>query len=146
MEVFTLRSVDKKEIVKVWFRDVFTDGNTDILKDIASADMVTHSQGNDEGYVGIEHFKNWLSWYCTSFVERKWSVHDTIEEGDKVVARYSGYSIYKGGLLDIPSENQQVKETGIIIFRIENGKIAEQWCEMSDLQLIQQLGVKFATN
>ncbi|WP_077248057.1 ester cyclase [Bacillus sp. FJAT-27986] len=80
------------------------------------------------------------------FFEREWTVHDTIEEGDKIVACYSGYSIYKGGLLDIPSENQQVKETGIIIFRIENGKIAEQWCEMSDLQLIQQLRVKFATN
>ena len=141
-----MQSVDKKEIVKVLFQEVFTKGNTYVLKDIASKDMITHSQGNDEGYVGIGDFKNWLSWYCTSFVERKWSIHDTIEESDKIVARYSGYSFYKGGLLDIPSENQQVKETGIIIFRIEKGKSAEQWCEMSDLQLIQQLVVKFTAN
>lgn len=100
MEVCALQSVDKKEIVKVWFQEVFTEGNTDVLKEIASEDMVTHSQGNDKGYVGIKHFKNWLSWYCTSFIEREWSIHDTIEEGDKI-ARYIGHSIYKDGLLDI---------------------------------------------
>ena len=33
-----------------------------------------------------------------------------------------------------------------IIFRIENGKIAEQWCEMSDLQVVQQLGAKLGTS
>ena len=137
---------DKKAIINLWFEEVFTKGNTAILRDIASDHMITHSQGNDEGYVGIEHFKSWLSWYCTSFDEREWVVHDTIVEGDKIVARYSGYSTYKGGLLDIPSSNQRVKETGIIIFRIENGKIAEQWCEMSDLQVVQQLGAKLVTS
>ena len=39
-----------------------------------------------------------------------------IVEGDKIVARYSGYSTYKGGLLDISSDKQRVKETGILIF------------------------------
>ncbi|OCA86262.1 hypothetical protein A8L44_07580 [Bacillus sp. FJAT-27986] len=78
-----MRSVDKKEIVKVWFRDVFTDGNTDILKDIASADMVTHSQGNDEGYVGIEHFKNWLSWYYTSFLSANGLFMTRLKKGIK---------------------------------------------------------------
>nr|WP_257469145.1 hypothetical protein [Bacillus sp. D386] len=78
-----MRSVDKKEIVKVWFRDVFTDGNTDILKDIASADMVTHSQGNDEGYVGIEHFKNWLSWYYTSFLSANGPFMTRLKKGIK---------------------------------------------------------------
>ena len=140
-----MQSVDKKELVKIWFQEVFTKGNTDVLVDIASENMVTHSQGNDEGYIGIDHFKNWLSWYCSSFDEREWLVDDVIEEGDKIVARYTGFSIYKGGLLDIPSSNQQVKETGIIIFRIENGKIAEQWCKMSDLQVLQQLGAKLVT-
>ncbi len=40
---------------------IYGGGNTDILKDIASEDMITHSQGNDEGYFGIEHFITWLS-------------------------------------------------------------------------------------
>jgi predicted ester cyclase len=56
------------------------------------------------------------------------------------VARYSGTTTYRGGLLDIPSKNQRVVETGILIFRIEDGKVKEIWSEMSDLQVVQQLG------
>ncbi len=75
-----------------------------------------------------------------NFSDDEWIVHDIISEGDKVVARYTGQSTYKGGLFDIPSTNQQIVETGIIILRIEDDKIKELWSEMSDLQVMQQLG------
>ena len=63
-----------------------------------------------------------------------------ISEGDKVVARYSGWTTYRGGLLDIPSADQRVREAGILIYRIEGGKVAAIWSEMSDLQVVMQLG------
>jgi len=63
-----------------------------------------------------------------------------ISEGHKVVARYSGWATYRGGLLGIPSEDQRVRETGILIYRIEGGKVAALWSEMSDLQVVMQLG------
>ncbi|WP_164669799.1 ester cyclase [Virgibacillus doumboii] len=132
-------SSEKEAIVNKWFDRVFTKGDLDAVDTVAARDMIVHSQGDHEGSKGTDNFKNWLTWYCESFVDRTWIVHECIEEGDKIVARYTGYSTYKGGLLDIPSEDQKVTETGIIIFRIENGKIAEQWCEMSDLQVVQQL-------
>lgn len=130
-----------KEIVQKWFSGVFTDGSQQAVDEICDVDMIVYSQGHDEGFKGSNKFKSWLDWYCTSFVDREWFVHDIIEQGDKVVARYSGYSTYKGGLLDIPSEDQRIKETGILILRIEDEKIKELWCEMSDLQVIQQLGL-----
>jgi hypothetical protein len=54
---------------------------------------------------------------------------------DRVVARYSGWTTYRGGLLDIPSKDQCILETGI-----EDGRVQEIWSEMSDLQVVQQLG------
>ncbi|WP_174615084.1 ester cyclase [Virgibacillus ihumii] len=137
---------EKKQIVETWFMEAFTKGDLSVIDRIASKDMITYSQGHDEGFKGRENFKNWLAWYCESFVDRNWIVHDIIEEGDKVVTRYTGHSIYKGGLLDIPSTDQNVKETGIIIFRVNDGKVVEQWCEMSDLQVVQQLGAKIEVN
>ena len=56
------------------------------------------------------------------------------------MARYSGWATYRGGLLDIPSGDQRVRETGILIYRIEGGKVAAIWSEMSDLQVMMQLG------
>jgi predicted ester cyclase len=47
---------------------------------------------------------------------------------------------YRGGLLGIPSEGQRVLETGILILRVEDGLLKEVWSEMSDLQVMMQLG------
>ena len=73
-------------------------------------------------------------------MRRGWAVHDVISEGDRAVARFSGWATYRGGLLDIPSENQRVVETGILILRVKDGLVRELWSEMSDLQLMMQLG------
>ncbi|WP_092504185.1 ester cyclase [Virgibacillus subterraneus] len=58
---------------------------------------------------------------------------------DKVAVRYTGHMTYKGGWEDIPSSDQRVKETGIMIIRFESGLIKEMWCEMSDLDVMNQL-------
>lgn len=74
------------------------------------------------------------------FTEREWAVHEVISEGEKAVARYSGWATYRGGLLGIPSEDQRVLETEILILQLRDGIVREVWSEMSDLQLVMQLG------
>ena len=44
-----MRQHSDKKIIRIWFQEVFSKGNTDILKEIASDDVITHFQGNDEG-------------------------------------------------------------------------------------------------
>jgi predicted ester cyclase len=89
---------------------------------------------------GRETFREWLRWYTSAFADREWTVHDILSEGDKAVALCSGRSVYRGGLLGIPSEDQRVFETSILILRVEGGFVRELWSEMSDLQVIMQLG------
>jgi predicted ester cyclase len=89
---------------------------------------------------GREIFREWLRWYTSAFVDREWTVHDVLSEGDKAVARCSGRATYRGGLLDIPSRDQRVLETSILILRVEEGMVKEIWSEMSDLQIVMQLG------
>ena len=126
--------------VERWFDDLFTRGDLDAVDDLVAPDFVAHGQGGMDDSHGRESFREWLRWYTTAFAEREWSVHDVISESDKAVARYSGWATYKGGLLDIPSTDQRVLETGILILRVEDGLVREVWSEMSDLQLVMQLG------
>lgn len=128
------------ELVNRWFHEVFLNGDIKALEEIAAEDLILHSQGVDEGMVGRDNFNNWLSWYREAFQNSEWVINDIISEGDKIVARYTGQSTYKGGLLNIPSTNQRIVETGILILRVEDSKIKELWSEMSDLQVVQQLG------
>jgi predicted ester cyclase len=107
---------------------------------LVAPDFVAHGLGGMEDSHGREAFREWLRWYLSAFADREWTVHEVISEGNRVVARYSGWVTYKGGLLDIPSRDQRVLETGILILRVRDGLVQELWSEMSDLQLVMQLG------
>ena len=131
---------EHENIVKRWFDDLFTRGDLDVVDELVAPDLVAHGQGGMEDTRGRENFREWLRWYTSTFTEREWAVHDVISEGEKAVARYSGWATYRGGLLGIPSEDQRVLETGILILQLRDGTVREVWSEMSDLQLVMQLG------
>ena len=121
-------------IVRRWFEDIFTRGDLEVVDEVVAEDLVTHGQGDDPGTHGAEAFKDWLRWYRAAFTDPEWTVHDVI------IASYSGKTTYRGGLLDILPRDRRVTESGILIYRIEDGKVKELWSEMSDLQVMQQLG------
>ena len=131
---------EHENIVGRWFDDLFTRGDLDAVSELVAPDFVAHGQGGTEATHGREAFREWLRWYTSAFTEREWTVHEVISEGEKAVARNSGWATYRGGLLSIPSEDQRVLETGILILHVRDGLVQELWSEMSDLQLVMQLG------
>jgi predicted ester cyclase len=110
------------------------------VDELVAPDFVAHGQGGMDDAHGRETFREWLRWYTSAFVDREWTVDDILSEDDRAVARCSGRATYKGGLLDIPSRDQRVFETSILILRVQDGMVKEIWSEMSDLQLVMQLG------
>ena len=129
-----------RDIVERWFGELFTRGDLAALDELLTPDFVAHGPGESGDTHGSEGFAEWLRWYLNTFTDREWTVHDVISAGDKVVARYSGRTTYRGGWLGIPSNNERVLETGILIYRVEGGRVKELWSEMSDLPIAAQLG------
>ncbi len=69
------------------------------------------------------------------------TIEDIIAEGDRVIVRWSSQSTHQGELAGLPPTYRQVTNSGINIFRIANGRIAEVWDIMDRMWLWQQLGV-----
>jgi predicted ester cyclase len=112
-------------------------GDIDLFEKLATGDFVCHGPG---GTGDRDTFADWLRWYPTAFAEQRASLEDVIDGGDRVVVRYVVRSTYRGGYLDLPGRSQHVEETGIIIFRMRGGQVAETWFEGNDLEVAQQLG------
>jgi predicted ester cyclase len=69
------------------------------------------------------------------------TVAEMIAEGDRVMVRWTSHGTHRGELFGVPPTNKQVIYSGINIFRIADGKIAEIWDIVDSLWLWQQLGV-----
>ncbi len=66
-------------------------------------------------------------------------IEDTLAEGDKVVTQWTSTGTHQGELMGIPPTGKQTKSSGIIISRIADGKIVENWWAWDALGLMQQL-------
>ena len=60
--------------------------------------------------------------------------------GDRVVARVSARGTHSGPLFGHPLTGKVVTLTGITIYRIVDGRIAERWAEHG-LGVLEQLGI-----
>jgi steroid delta-isomerase-like uncharacterized protein len=86
-------------------------------------------------------YKAFMSALLTGFPDSKFVVDDVIAEGDKVAVRHRLQGTHQAELQGIPATGRQVEIGGIVIFRIENGMVAEAWLNADIMGMMQQLGV-----
>lgn len=65
--------------------------------------------------------------------------HEIIAEGNKVVVRFTFHGRHTGELMGMPPTGNLLKASGIIIYEMEEGKIANQWMEFDAPTLFKQL-------
>ncbi len=68
------------------------------------------------------------------------TIEDLIAEGDKMVARWRSRVTHQGEYMGIPPTGTELEFTGITVYRIEAGKIAESWTIEDELGLMRQIG------
>jgi len=69
-----------------------------------------------------------------------WDVQEIHSAGDRVVVRWVGRGTHTGELMGVAPTGATVAVDAITIFRIAEGKIAEEWTVWDALGLLQQVG------
>lgn len=105
---------------------------------IYAANLVGHFSGMPP--VDIDMHRQFGLGTYTAFPDLKRPVEDLVAEGDKVVARWTSVGTHQGDFMGIPPTGKTVTTSGITIFRLENGKIVEEWSESDMLGMLQQVG------
>ena len=68
------------------------------------------------------------------------TIEDLIAEGEKVAARWRARATHRGEYVGVPPTGREVEFTGISVYRIEGGKIAQSWTVEDELGLMRQIG------
>jgi steroid delta-isomerase-like uncharacterized protein len=90
---------------------------------------------------GIEAMNNVIITCRAAFHGLHVTIDDIMADGDKVTARFTARGIHKGEFMGLPPTGKAITMTGIEIFRVKEGKIAELWGEVNLMGLMQQLGI-----
>jgi steroid delta-isomerase-like uncharacterized protein len=126
-------------IVRGWAHAAFNQHDLDAAAQFLAPDWVGHWAGLGEEH-GVEGFKRLAGAYVRGFPDMQIAVEDALADGDRVVRRVSWTGTHQGQFLGIAPTSRHVRGEQIVIMRIADGKIAEEW-EMSNLLgLLQQLG------
>jgi steroid delta-isomerase-like uncharacterized protein len=127
-----------KEVVLRSEAELWNKGNLATADALYSPGYVSHFPAGIE-WRGLQGIKNAVSSHRTSFPDWHENVDDIVAEGDKVAIRITSSGTQCGEFMGLPPSGRKMTIQEFHIFRLENGRIAEQW-GMPDLQgLLAQL-------
>jgi steroid delta-isomerase-like uncharacterized protein len=127
-------------VVRSFVDEVITQGNIDAAADYVWEDVVERVPLPGQG-PGLDGLKDILRAMRTGFPDIVFSIHEQIVEGDKVVSRFEWTGTHDGEFLGIPATGRPVRVWGMVIDRLEDGRIKETRILMDTLGLMGQLGV-----
>ena len=134
-------STDNKALVGRFHREIFEQGSRVAADAICALDFVWHGANMPPMMPQGPEGAHWFAALIRSaFSDIRISRDDTIAEGDRVVDRWTFRGTHTGEFLGIPATGKTVTVTGIDIFRIANGRLAELWQSWDQLGMLQQLG------
>jgi steroid delta-isomerase-like uncharacterized protein len=134
-------SIDEsKAIVRRFTDEILNSKNLDRADEIVAQDYIDHGAMPGQAS-GLQGSKSKWSMWVAAVPDLRVQAEDMFAEGDRVAVRWTAEGTQSGNLLGIPASGRSFRFTGMSIFRVAAGKIAEQWEEWDKLELMQQLGV-----
>ena len=125
-----------KELIRRWL--AFAEaGFVGPFDEFIAADYVGHlSGGGDMDRAELERLERA---FAGAFADTRYSVEDLVAEGDRVVLRFETRATHRAEFQGIAASGRRVAFTGIVIYRVLEGKIAESWAEVDFGRLMRQL-------
>jgi predicted ester cyclase len=126
---------ENKKLIRRWiaFAEAGFPGVFDVL---VAGDYVGHVGDAEMDLAELERAERA---FASSFPDMQHSIDDLLAEDDRVVLRVTCRGTHQGEFQGIAPTHRRVAFTGIVIYRVAGGKIAESWGELDFLRLMRQL-------
>jgi steroid delta-isomerase-like uncharacterized protein len=135
-----------KSIILKLYQDLFRDWDISLIDKHFSPSFVDHllnrSVGDDYDVTGPKTVHELYEFLRSAFPDLVFHVHDVIAQGDRVVVRWSWTCTHLGEFVGIPPTGKKAEISGIAIYRLEDGNIAERWVSTNLDGLIQKLAAE----
>lgn len=120
---------------------LLTTQELDLLDELCTPDLVNHALAADRP-AGLEGTREFLRTHGKShFPADHWPERTVVAEGDFVVWFGVRGGHWPGGeFLGVPCPEGDYERGFAVMYRLEDGKIAERWAVRDDLGMVRRLG------
>ena len=119
--------------------DLLNAGNVEEIQDMVTDGYDEHDPlpGQGAGRDGVlDRYSMLIDALAPQF-----TIEDVIAEGDRVVVRWTNSGTHVGEFAGIPPTGRAFSIAGIDIYRVVEGRLAENWHVVDQLAMLGQLGV-----
>ena len=127
------------ETVRTFIEEGLNKGNLSIFDDIIHPE---YRYSSPEGQLeGINDLKDFIQGLHNGFPNINLSIDDLFATTDRTCTRFTLTGTHKGEYMGVKATEKAVKISGIVISRLADGKIIEDWELLDQLSFFQQLGL-----
>jgi len=130
---------DNATIIRRFVDEVITQGKIESAAQYVWEDVSEQVPLPGQG-PGLDGLKDVLRAMRAGFPDIIFSIQEQITEGDKVASRFEWTGTHKGEFLGVPATGRPVRVWGVVIDRLEDGRIKNTRIIMDTLGLMTQLG------
>src|SRR5437879_3344848 len=131
-------SSENEALARRYFQELCNGRRAEVADEIVAPDFVAHGPQAPPAE-GPEEVKARVAVYQDA-LEGNWDVQEMFSSGDRVMIRWIGRGTHRGELMGVSPTERPIAVEAMTVFRIADGKIAEEWTVWDALGLLQQVG------
>lgn len=128
-----------KNVIRTFIEEVINQGRLERANDLVLENFVELDPlpGQQQGREGL---KEVIGQIRAAFPDICWVVDEMVTEEEKVVTRFTWSGTHRGAFFGIPATGNRITVKGVVIDRLEGGRMADSRILMDNLAMMQQLG------
>lgn len=129
-----------KKLIEHYWNELWNKRNIAVLDECMLSGIVYYTPKMTQK--GIKEYKELYKMYASAFGKSQVEIQELIASKDKVVSRVLFSCVHTGELGGMPASGLELEVQVYTIFRLEHGKIVEEWELFDELGMMQQLGME----
>lgn len=131
---------ERTALVRDLYRTVYEDQSFDAVTEFYGPDAVRHGgfQGTIEGH---EALRRYLRGAIGGLSEVEVTELRSLAADGLVAYDFEMTATHSGEMMDVPATGNRIDLTNTVWFRIEDGRVVDEWPRTDQLGLLRQIGV-----
>jgi steroid delta-isomerase-like uncharacterized protein len=137
-QMTTYSTIGNQDTVQRAIEEVWNRGNMAVISDLYASEFVTFEPSN-QVLRGREAFGQYVSSYRAAFPKLHFAIEEVQPRGDEVSVRWTATGLEPTHRSGRPISSNGSGASGMTIYRLASGKIAESWVHWDEAGMLQNL-------